>query len=103
MESWISRSSADITFGYGPRFLHSTGQLHKGGPSTGIFLQLIHDSNAQEEVPGEPYDFTTLKNAQATGDIETLRAHDLPAERVRLEGDRVQALRDLTNTIKELI
>src|SRR5439155_3459666 len=70
------------TFGYGPRFLHSTGQLHKGGPKTGRFLQLIHDGPDDVEIPGESYTFTTLKHAQADGDLATLRAHGLPAERV---------------------
>jgi transaldolase / glucose-6-phosphate isomerase len=92
------------TFGYGPRFLHSTGQLHKGGPKTGRFLQLIHDGPDDVEVPGEDYTFTTLKHAQADGDLETLRAHGLPAARVTLEGpDAAAALRELTATIKETL
>jgi transaldolase/glucose-6-phosphate isomerase len=92
------------TFGYGPRFLHSTGQLHKGGPKTGRFLQLIHDGPQDVEIPGEPYSFTTLKHAQADGDLATLRAHGLPAARVVLEGpDAAAALRDLTATIKEML
>ena len=78
---------AATTFGYGPRFLHSTGQLHKGGPATGRFLQLVHDSGPDVEVPGKPYTFTRLKHAQAIGDLETLRSHGLPAERVTLSGD----------------
>ncbi len=91
------------TFGYGPRFLHSTGQLHKGGPPTGIFLQLVHDVAEDVEIPGAGYTFGTLRDAQATGDLETLRAHDLPAERVRLAGDPAQAVRDLTQRLKGLI
>jgi transaldolase / glucose-6-phosphate isomerase len=92
------------TFGYGPRFLHSTGQLHKGGPKTGRFLQLIHDGAEDVEIPGESYTFTQLKHAQADGDLETLRAHGLPAARVRLDGaDAAAALRDLTATIKETL
>src|SRR3954454_10263792 len=91
------------TFGYGPRYLHSTGQFHKGGPPTGLFLQLIHDGDEDVEIPGADYTFRTLKNAQATGDLLTLREHDLPAERVRLEGDPAQALRELTSKIKEMI
>jgi transaldolase/glucose-6-phosphate isomerase len=91
------------TFGYGPRFLHSTGQLHKGGPKTGVFLQLVHDGEGDAEVPEAGYSFTTLKNAQAAGDLETLRGHDLPAERIRLEGDPVDALRRLTGKIEEML
>jgi glucose-6-phosphate isomerase len=94
---------ATTTFGYGPRFLHSTGQFHKGGPKTGRFLQLIHDGPLDVEIPGASYTFTTLKNAQAIGDLQTLRELGLPAERVRLAGDdSVSALRALTAKIKEL-
>jgi len=93
---------ATTTFGYGPRFLHSTGQFHKGGPKTGRFLQLLHDGPADVEIPGAPYTFTTLKRAQAIGDLQTLRASDLPAERVTLPGeDPVGAVRALTAMIKE--
>jgi transaldolase/glucose-6-phosphate isomerase len=92
------------TFGYGPRFLHSTGQLHKGGPATGRFLQLIHDSAPDIEIPGAEYGFTRLKHAQAIGDLETLRAHDLPAARVTLEGDDpAAALRALTERLRGLV
>ncbi len=93
---------ATTTFGYGPRFLHSTGQFHKGGPRTGRFLQLLHDGPDDVEIPGAPYTFTTLKEAQAIGDLQTLRELGLPAERVRLQGeDPVGALRALTAKIRE--
>jgi glucose-6-phosphate isomerase len=97
-------AKATTTFGYGPRFLHSTGQFHKGGPKTGRFLQLLHDGPADAEVPGAPYTFTTLKNAEAIGDLSTLRELGLPAERVRLQGeDPALALRGLTAMIKEIL
>lgn len=89
------------TCGYGPRFLHSTGQFHKGGPRVGRFLQLLHDGPEDVEIPGRPFTFTTLKNAQAIGDLNTLRELGLPAERLRLQGqDMVSAVRSLTATIK---
>jgi transaldolase/glucose-6-phosphate isomerase len=92
------------TFGYGPRFLHSTGQLHKGGPPTGRFLQLVHDSGPDVDVPDADYGFTRLKHAQAIGDLETLRAHDLPAARVTLAGDDpAAALRALTERLRGLM
>jgi transaldolase / glucose-6-phosphate isomerase len=94
---------ATTTFGYGPRFLHSTGQLHKGGPKTGRFLQLVHHAEPDAEIPGAPYTFEGLKRAQATGDLQTLRGHALPAERVTLKGDPAQAVRDLTQRIKEML
>jgi len=96
-------TKATTTFGYGPRFLHSTGQFHKGGPPVGVFLQLVHDGDEDVEIPEAGYTFGTLKNAQATGDLNTLRDHGLPAERVRLEGDPVEAVQRLTATIKEMM
>jgi len=97
-------AKAATTFGYGPRFLHSTGQLHKGGPPAGRFLQLIHDSEPDVEIPGESYSFTRLKHAQAIGDLDTLRGHGLPAQRVTLEGDDpAAALRALTARLKGLL
>jgi glucose-6-phosphate isomerase/transaldolase/glucose-6-phosphate isomerase len=96
-------TKATTTFGYGPRFLHSTGQFHKGGPPAGIFLQLVHDGPQDVEIPRAGYTFGTLKNAQATGDLQTLRAHQLPAERVRLDGDPAAAVEQLTARIREMI
>jgi transaldolase/glucose-6-phosphate isomerase len=91
------------TFGYGPRFLHSTGQLHKGGPPVGRFLSLIADEGPDIEIPGADYSFRKLKTAQALGDLQTLRSHDLPAQIVRLEGDPAVALRELHDRIKGML
>jgi transaldolase/glucose-6-phosphate isomerase len=99
----MERTKLASTFGYGPRFLHSTGQLHKGGPPIGRFLSLIDDSGADVTIPGAAYSFRTLKDAQALGDLETLRSHKLPAEIVRLHGDPANALRKLHNEIKEML
>jgi transaldolase / glucose-6-phosphate isomerase len=63
-----------VTLGYGPRFLHSTGQLHKGGTNHGVFIQITVENNEQIPVPGEPYDFMQLKRAQAQGDLMALQA-----------------------------
>jgi transaldolase / glucose-6-phosphate isomerase len=81
----VEQHGVATTFGYGPRFLHSTGQLHKGGADTGIFLQLVHDGEEDVEVPDEPYTFGTLIRAQADGDLQTLRDHGLDAVRVGKE------------------
>jgi glucose-6-phosphate isomerase len=95
---------ATTTFGYGPRYLHSTGQLHKGGPGSGRFLVLVHDGPEDVEIPGKPFTFRTLKNAQAAGDLETLRARGRAAEWVRLAGaDPASALRELTARIEGLL
>ena len=63
------------TIGYGPRFLHSTGQLHKGGPDTGVFIQITAPDEVDFPVPGAPYSFSVLKDAQALGDFQSLVAH----------------------------
>jgi transaldolase / glucose-6-phosphate isomerase len=89
----VERCGVATTFGYGPRFLHSTGQLHKGGPATGRFLQLVHDAGDDLDVPGKPYTFRTLIGAQADGDLQTLRERGRPAVRVRLPaGDLAGAI-----------
>ena len=73
------------TSGLGPRFLHSTGQLHKGGPPTGVFVQVVGDDPDDVPIPGQPYGFSMLKQAQAAGDLETLRSRGLRAGRVALD------------------
>jgi transaldolase/glucose-6-phosphate isomerase len=98
-EAIRAKSKATTTFGYGPRFLHSTGQLHKGGPPNGLFLQLIHDGDDDVEIPEAGYTFGHLKNAQAIGDLLTLRDHGLPAVQIRLEGDPAAAVRSLKEEI----
>jgi glucose-6-phosphate isomerase len=70
------------TFGLGPRFLHSTGQLHKGGPPTGVFIQVVGDDPADAAIPGQPFSFSELKHAQADGDLATLHRHGLRAARI---------------------
>lgn len=73
------------TVGLGPRFLHSTGQLHKGGPPTGVFVQIVGGDGEEVPIPGRKFGFSRLKQAQAAGDLETLRAHGLRAGRVDLD------------------
>ncbi|MEA2673686.1 MAG: transaldolase / glucose-6-phosphate isomerase [Chloroflexota bacterium] len=80
----LAATHCATTAGYGPRFLHSTGQLHKGGPPTGVFLQLTSDHPADREIPGWPYTFGRLIDAQAHGDRAALRAHDRPVIHVHL-------------------
>ncbi|HTO98361.1 MAG TPA: bifunctional transaldolase/phosoglucose isomerase [Myxococcales bacterium] len=87
------------TLGFGPRFLHSTGQLHKGGPNTGLFLQVTGGGGEDLPIPGVPYGFGTLFAAQARGDFEVLEAHGRRALRLHLEqgsdpGKAVQALKE---------
>jgi len=72
------------TVGYGPRYLHSTGQLHKGGPNTGVFLQIVGDDPKDIPIPGERLTFGVLKQAQALGDFQALRNHGRRVLRVQL-------------------
>jgi glucose-6-phosphate isomerase/transaldolase/glucose-6-phosphate isomerase len=81
----ITENGVATTFGYGPRYLHSTGQFHKGGPPAGRFIEIVDESSTDLEIPGEPFGFKTLIRAQADGDLLTLRAHGLPAVRVGKE------------------
>jgi transaldolase/glucose-6-phosphate isomerase len=97
----IERYGVATTWGYGPRFLHSTGQFHKGGPAVGRFLQLVHDSGADLDVPGKPYTFRKLIDAQADGDLQTLRDHGLRTVRVRLPaGDLAGAITRLQEQLQ---
>ncbi|MBI4898301.1 MAG: glucose-6-phosphate isomerase [Actinobacteria bacterium] len=86
---------AATTFGYGPRYLHSTGQLHKGGAPGGRFVQFVHESGDDIAVPGHDYTFRELKNAQATGDYNALRDAGRQVVRLKLEGDPAAAVREL--------
>jgi len=80
----VSRHHVTTTFGYGPRYLHSTGQLHKGGPNTGVFLELVDRMTPDLAIPDKPYSFGTLAKAQAAGDVESLQAHHRYTVRVQL-------------------
>jgi len=80
-----SRSGLVVTHGYGPRYQHSTGQLHKGGPNTGLFLQVIDDQGDELPIPGKPFGFRRLIRAQAAGDLETLKERGRRVARARLE------------------
>jgi hypothetical protein len=75
-----------VTAGYGPRFLHSTGQLHKGGPDTVVAVQIVSRTPGPElAIPGYPYDFDTLIAAQAAGDHRSLVAHGRRVLRVQVD------------------
>ena len=88
-------SRAATTLGFGPRFLHSTGQLHKGGPNTGVFLQITTDDDVDVPIPHKPYSFGVLKRAQAQGDLESLRSHDRRVDHIHITGSLHLALRRL--------
>ena len=80
------RSGLVVTHGYGPRYLHSTGQLHKGGPNTGLFLQVVDDPGDELPIPGKPFGFRRLIRAQAAGDFESLKERGRRVARVEIGG-----------------
>jgi glucose-6-phosphate isomerase len=90
------------TAGYGPRFLHSTGQLHKGGPPNGWFLQLTSDHPVDRPIPGWPYTFGRLIDAQAEGDFAAIESHDLPIMRAHL-ADPATGLAALEQALREAL
>ena len=79
------RLSRPVTFGWGPRFLHSTGQFHKGGPPVGVYLQVTGTPAEDLPIPGRDFGFATLVAAQAAGDAQVLADHDRPVLRVHLD------------------
>jgi glucose-6-phosphate isomerase len=89
-----SRLAHPVTFGWGPRFLHSTGQFHKGGPQVGTFLQITGAHPLDLDVPGQPFTFGRLQLAQALGDLQALDSRQRPVVRLHLT-NRVAGLRQL--------
>jgi glucose-6-phosphate isomerase len=89
------RSRLATTLGYGPRYLHSTGQLHKGGPNTGLFLLLTADEGEDVPIPGERFGFAALRRAQALGDLEVLERHGRRALHLHLGAGIERGLDDL--------
>ena len=91
------------TTGYGPRFLHSTGQLHKGGPDSGVFIQITAGDQIDLAIPGEPYTFSILKQAQAQGDFRSLSAHRRRAIRVDLGEAALAGLKKLQELLTQAL
>jgi transaldolase/glucose-6-phosphate isomerase len=87
------------TLGYGPRFLHSTGQYHNGGPNTGLFLQITASDSQDAPIPGKPYSFSIFKQAEADGDLQALRRHGRRVLRIDLGPDVDQGLAFLASRL----
>ena len=96
-----TRTRLATTAGYGPRFLHSTGQYHKGGPDRGLFVQLVSNDRGDALIPGQFYSFSALKRAQADGDLASLRAHGKRVLRVELGDDPVAGLRAVAAALEQ--
>ena len=93
------RTHAATTLGFGPRFLHSTGQLHKGGPNTGVFLQIVDEPAEELPVPETNYSFAQLIRAQAEGDYQALKQRGRRVLRVQLGRDSAAGLRQLREAL----
>ncbi|TYZ14202.1 bifunctional transaldolase/phosoglucose isomerase [Hymenobacter lutimineralis] len=89
--------------GYGPRFLHSTGQYHKGGPDTGLYLQLTTDHAQDLPLPGRPYTFGTFQNAQAAGDLQALQDYKRRTLRVHFSGNPTQGVAALLSQLRTVL
>jgi transaldolase/glucose-6-phosphate isomerase len=98
-ESVLRRTGAATCLGFGPRFLHSTGQAYKGGANNGVFLQITSDDTEHIQVPGQKYTFGVVKQAQARGDFQVLLDRNRRALRVHISGNPTAGLRSLTALI----
>jgi transaldolase/glucose-6-phosphate isomerase len=95
------RSRVATTLGYGPRYLHSTGQLHKGGPENGVFLMITADVPKDVPIPGEDYGFAVLQRAQALGDFRSLTSRGRRVVRIHLDAGIDQGLEALTAILRD--
>jgi hypothetical protein len=91
------------TTGYGPRFLHSTGQLHKGGADTGVFIQMSGGGGDELPIPGEKFGFGVLCRAQAIGDYVSLASRNRRLVSVNLGSDPDRGLQTLHETVKKVV
>ncbi|MEE2569042.1 glucose-6-phosphate isomerase [Pseudarthrobacter sp. J64] len=94
-------SGRPVTFGWGPRFLHSTGQFHKGGPAIGVFLQITAEPSRDLAIPERPFTFGELISAQAAGDAQVLAGHGRPVLRLHLT-DRAAGTEQFRKIVAEL-
>lgn len=96
------KSARPVTFGWGPRFLHSTGQFHKGGPPNGIFLQITGAAKTDFAIPGKDFSFSTLITAQALGDAQALASRQLPVVKLHLK-DRAAGIAEILSAARAII
>jgi hypothetical protein len=97
-EAFAAGTEHAVTFGWGPRFLHSTGQYHKGGPPVGVFLQITGTPETDLPVPDQPYTFATLQAAQAAGDRKALADRGRPLLHLHLT-NRAEGLGELLQAL----
>ncbi|PYT34021.1 MAG: glucose-6-phosphate isomerase [Acidobacteria bacterium] len=99
-DALLSRTGLATTIGHGPRYLHSTGQLHKGGPNTGLFIEVVPEDRVVLPIPGRAYDFETLKQTQALGDYRVLKRRGRRVLRLRYLDGAAAALRALVSAVR---
>ena len=99
-KAFLDKTGLATTLGYGPRFLHSSGQLHKGGPNKGLYLQLIDTPVLDKPVPERDYSFRRLIQAQALGDYQALEQGKHPVLSINLGSEAAVGLKRLTETCK---
>jgi transaldolase/glucose-6-phosphate isomerase len=97
------RTKAATCVGFGPRFQHSTGQAYKGGPNSGVFLQITCDDPQDLPVPGQSYTFGIVKEAQARGDFEVLAERNRRALRAHITGDLDRGLEALSRAVEQVL
>src|SRR4029077_19062996 len=97
------RKRVATCLGFGPRFLHSTGQAYKGGPNTGVFLQITSDDAVDLQVPDQKYTFGVVKAAEARGDFQVLADRDRRALRVHIGSDIAAGLKTLQEAIQQAL
>lgn len=95
-----ARFGLATTLGWGPRYLHSTGQLHKGGPPNGVYVVFTTDDDDDLEIPGRTYTLGTLARAQALGDVEALHECQRPVVRVHLRASAVESLEKVVESLR---
>jgi transaldolase/glucose-6-phosphate isomerase len=101
-QAFLDLTGKATTLGFGPRFLHSTGQLHKGGPKNGLFLQLTDTPVEDKPVPERDYSFRRLIQAQALGDYQALAQGNHPVLRINLGSEAANGLKDLEKLVKRI-
>ena len=105
MQAWRMHARGTLktatTLLNGPRYLHSTGQLHKGGPNSGLYILLVHNEDSDLPIPGQQFGFGTLHEAQSLGDFRSLNDKGRRAIRINLGNDIDAGLGKLWNSIKE--
>jgi len=98
-----SKFKSATTVGFGPRFLHSTGQFHKGGPDKGMFIQIVCDDKTDIEIPGKDFSFSILKQAQSEGDFESLQKHDRRVLKFNIGKDINKGLKEIIKEFKKAL